>query len=151
MNDHKQFRPINILMAEDNPTDVMLTKEALASSKIISELHIVDDGVEAIAFLYQQGKYIHVPRPDLILLDLNMPRKSGLEVLAELKQNMSLKSIPVIILTTSNSDEDIAEAYGHYTNCYIRKPMDFDSFIQIIQSVQHFWFQIVTLPTKSIF
>lgn len=151
MQFNKQYRLINILMAEDNPTDVMLTKEALVTSKVMFDLFVVDDGVEAMDFLQQKHPYSHMPRPDLILLDLNMPRKNGMEVLIELKEDIHLKSIPVIILTTSNSDEDIAKAYNHHTNCYIRKPIDLGSFVQIVQSVQHFWFQIVTLPSKPNF
>ena len=136
-----------ILMAEDNPTDVMLTREALANAKLLNTLHVTKDGIEALEFLRRQGKYADAPRPDLILLDINMPRKGGLEVLAELKIDAELKNIPVIILTTSSSDEDVARAYGNHANCYISKPVDFDSFAQVVKSMQDFWFMIATLPT----
>lgn len=146
MNPGIQPSPIIILMAEDNPTDVLLTREALTSAKLLHTLHIVEDGMEAMEFLHQQGKYAQAPRPHLILLDLNMPRKGGLEVLAELKTDAKLQNIPVVVLTTSSSDADIARAYGNHANCYIRKPMDFDGFPQVIQSIQDFWFTVVTLP-----
>ncbi len=144
-----QPRPVVILMAEDNPTDVMLTREALASAKLLYTLHVVEDGIEVMEFLRQQGKYAEAPRPDIILLDLNMPRRNGLEVLAGLKADANLKNIPVIVLTTSNSDEDVAKAYENHANYYIRKPVDFDGFTQVVQSVQDFWFLIVTLPMRS--
>lgn len=142
-------RPIEILMAEDNPTDVMIAKEALHESKMLNTLHVVSDGMEAMEFLFQQGKYADAPRPDLILLDLNMPRKGGLEVLAEIKNHDKLKHIPVVILTTSKADGDIVPAYRHHANCYITKPVDFESFTTVIRSIQSFWFTIVSLPRSE--
>ncbi|MDO8541425.1 MAG: response regulator [Opitutaceae bacterium] len=139
-------KPITILMAEDNATDVMLTKEALAHAKLLNSLHVVDDGIEALDFLYRRGKYTTAPRPDLILLDLNMPRKNGQEVLAEIKADPKLKHIPVVILTTSKAEEDVVKAYGLYANCYVIKPVDFDVFAEVVRSIQQFWFSVVTLP-----
>lgn len=139
-------KPITILMAEDNPTDVMLTKEALAHAKVLNSLHVVDDGIDALDFLYRRGKYTKAPHPDLILLDLNMPRKNGQEVLAEIKSDDKLKHIPVVILTTSKAEEDVVKAYGLYANCYVIKPVDFDVFAEVVRSIQQFWFSVVTLP-----
>jgi CheY-like chemotaxis protein len=139
-------KPIDILLAEDSPTDVMLTREALAHAKLLNTLHVVEDGVEAIAFLRREGKYGAVPRPDLILLDLNMPRKNGQEVLGEIKADKSLKTIPVVILTTSTAEADIMKAYGLHANCYIAKPVDFDAFAEVVRSIESFWFTVVTLP-----
>jgi CheY-like chemotaxis protein len=139
-------KPITILMAEDNSTDVMLTKEALAHAKVLNSLHVVDDGEEALDFLYRRGKHAKAPHPDLILLDLNMPRKNGQEVLAEIKRDNKLKHIPVVILTTSKADEDVVKAYGLYANCYVIKPVDFDVFAEVVRSIQQFWFSVVTLP-----
>lgn len=139
-------KPITILMAEDNATDVMLTKEALAHAKLLNSLHVVDDGIEALDFLYQRGKHAKAPRPDLILLDLNMPRKNGQEVLAEIKADEKLRHIPVVILTTSKADEDIVKAYGLFANCYVIKPVDFDVFAEVVRSIEQFWFSVVTLP-----
>lgn len=139
-------KPITILMAEDNPTDVMLTKEALAHAKVLNSLHVVDDGIDALDFLYRRGKYVKAPHPDLILLDLNMPRKNGQEVLAEIKSDDKLKHIPVVILTTSKAEEDVVKAYGLYANCYVIKPVDFDVFAEVVRSIQQFWFSVVTLP-----
>ena len=141
-------RSVVILMAEDNPTDVMLTREALANAGLLHTLHVVENGVEAMAFLRQQGKYTAPPGPEIILLDVNMPRKNGLEVLAEIKIDMKLKNIPVIILTTSGSKEDIAKAYASHADFYIIKPMDVDDFTQLVQSVQGFC-RVVTLPMPS--
>lgn len=149
MNLEMQPRTVVILMAEDNPTDVMLTREALANTGLLHTLHVVENGIETLAFLRQQGKYAGVPRPDMILLDLNMPRKGGLEVLAEIKTDVKLGNIPVIILTTSSSDEDTIKAYNNHANCYIRKTADFDDFTQAIQSTLDFWFWVVTLPMPS--
>jgi chemotaxis family two-component system response regulator Rcp1 len=139
-------RPIDILIAEDSPTDVMLMREALEHAKVLNTLHVVEDGVEAMDFLRRLGKYSAAPRPDLILLDLNMPRKNGQEVLAEIKQSEGLRSIPVVILTTSRADADVASAYGHHANCYIAKPVDYDAFAGVARSIQNFWFSVVTLP-----
>lgn len=143
---NQRNRPITILMAEDNETDVMLTKEALAHAKVLNSLHVVDDGIEALDFLYRRGKYAKAPHPDLILLDLNMPRKNGQEVLAEIKQDEKLKQIPVVILTTSKAEEDVVKAYGLHANCYVIKPVDFDVFAEVVRSIQQFWFSVVTLP-----
>jgi CheY-like chemotaxis protein len=139
-------RPITILMAEDNATDVMLTREALAHAKVINTLHVVEDGIEAMEFLHRRGKHAKAPQPDLILLDLNMPRKNGQEVLAEIKADTKLKQIPVVVLTTSKAEEDVVKAYGLYANCYVIKPVDFDVFAEVVRSIQQFWFSVVTLP-----
>jgi len=135
-----------ILMAEDSPTDVLIAKEGLASAKMLNTLHVVDDGIETMAFLRRQGKYADAPRPDLILLDLNMPRKNGQEVLAEIKSDEALKSIPVIIFTTSKSKDDVERAYRFHANCYISKPVDFDEFTKVVLMIQDFWVSVVTLP-----
>jgi len=134
------------LLAEDSSTDVLLAEEALEQAKMLNRLHVVQDGVEAMAFLRKQGKYADVPRPDLILLDLNMPRMDGREVLAEVKGDESLRRIPVVVLTTSKAQEDVLKAYGLHANCYICKPVDFEQFANIIQAIDQFWFTVVTLP-----
>jgi len=139
-------RPIIILMVEDNPTDVLIAKEGLLSAKLLNTLHVADDGMYAMDFLHRRGKYTDAPRPDLILLDLNMPRMNGREVLAEIKADENLKNIPVVILTTSKDEEDISKAYGLHANCYISKPVDFDEFTKVVQTIQAFWFCVVTLP-----
>ena len=140
-------KPITILMAEDNATDVMITKEALVHAKLLNTLHVVSDGIEAMDFLYRRGKYAKAPRPDLILLDLNMPRKNGQEVLAEIKADDKLKFIPVVILTTSKAEEDVLKAYGLHANCYVVKPVDFEVFAEVVRSIEQFWFSVVRLPT----
>ena len=140
-------KPITILMAEDNATDVMITKEALVHAKLLNTLHVVNDGIEAMDFLYRRGKYPKAPRPDLILLDLNMPRKNGQEVLAEIKADDKLKFIPVVILTTSKAEEDVLKAYGLHANCYVVKPVDFEVFAEVVRSIEQFWFSVVRLPT----
>ena len=140
-------KPITILMAEDNATDVMITKEALVHAKLLNTLHVVSDGIEAMDFLHRRGKYPKVPRPDLILLDLNMPRKNGQEVLAEIKADDKLKFIPVVILTTSKAEEDVLKAYGLHANCYVVKPVDFEVFAEVVRSIEQFWFSVVRLPT----
>ena len=139
-------RPVVILMVEDNPTDVLIAREGFSGAKMANTLHVADDGIEAIEFLNQRGKYAAAPRPDLIVLDLNMPRKNGQEVLAEIKTDDHLKDIPVVILTTSKSAEDISKAYGLHANCYISKPVDFNEFTEVVQTIQDFWFSVVTLP-----
>lgn len=141
-------RAIEILMVEDNPADVRLTVEALKEHKVRNNLHVVDDGEKAMAFLEQQGEYEDVPRPDLILLDLNLPRKDGREVLEEIKGNSILKRIPVVVLTTSEAEEDIIRSYELHANCYITKPVDLDQFITVVKTIEDFWFQIVRLPTQ---
>ena len=139
-------RPIEILLVEDSPTDALLTREALEQSKILNQLHHVENGVEALAFLRGAGQYAGTPRPDLILLDLNLPKKSGIEVLQEIKEDEDLRIIPVVVLTTSKSEEDIVKSYDLHANCYIIKPVDFDKFTAVIQSIREFWFSVVTLP-----
>ncbi|MEQ8169473.1 MAG: response regulator [Candidatus Eremiobacterota bacterium] len=139
---------INILLVEDDEGDAELTREALEDSKLAINLHIVRDGVEAINYLYRKEPYIDAPLPDLILLDLNMPKKSGREVLAEIKQDETLKDIPVIILTTSQVGEDILRSYNLGANCYITKPVDFAQFVNVIKNVEDFWFTIVKLPSR---
>lgn len=129
-----------ILMIDDNPTDVLLIKEAFAFCEANSEVHVAEDGIYALEFLQQQGEYSNAPRPDIILLDLNMPRKSGLEVLAELKSNPELKTIPVIIYTSSITKEDVKAAYDHHANSYVRKSVDFDDCIRTAKSIKDFWF-----------
>jgi len=137
-----------MLMVEDSPADVLIAQEAFWQAKVLNSLHVVEDGVDAMAFLRRQGQYATAPRPDIILLDLNLPRKNGREVLAEIKADPDLKTIPVVVLTTSSSDEDILKAYGLHANCYVVKPIDFASFVQVIQSIRHFWFSVVTLPPE---
>ena len=141
-------RPIEILMVEDNPGDVRLTREALKDAKVSNKLHVVEDGVAALDFLYRRAGFDVAPRPDLILLDLNLPRKNGREVLAEIKQDEHLKTIPVVILTTSQAEEDVVRAYSLHANCYIAKPVDFAQFNKIVRSIKEFWLSIVTLPPK---
>ena len=140
---------IQILLVEDNPGDIRLTQEALKEGTIRNELHVVKDGVEAIEFLKRKGKYIAHPTPDIILLDLNLPRKDGREVLAEIKSDENLKLIPVIILTTSDADLDIQKSYKLHANCFITKPVDLDQFIFIIRQIETFWFTVVKLPAKK--
>lgn len=148
MNAIHPGKPIEILLIEDNPGDVRLTQEFLKEGNIASHLHVVEDGIQAIEFLQQQGQFAQAPRPDLILLDLNLPRKDGREVLAEIKFNEAWKRIPVIVLTTSQSKEDISSAYGFYANCYISKPIDLDQFVQVVRSIEEFWLNIVQLPSE---
>jgi len=138
--------PIQVLLVEDNPGDVRLTREAFKDAKVHLEMYVVDDGVEAMDFLNRRGEYADSPRPDLILLDLNLPRKDGRDVLAEVKADTSLKSIPVVILTTSASDVDIESSYLLHANCYIAKPVDLDGFLTVVRSIDNFWFSVVKLP-----
>jgi CheY-like chemotaxis protein len=140
-------RPIEILLVEDNPGDVRLTVEALKDGKIRNNLNVVRDGVQAMAFLHQQEPYDKVARPDLILLDLNLPRKDGREVLAEIKRTPGLQHIPVVVLTTSDARPDIQRSYELHANCYITKPVDLEQFIQVVRSIEGFWLTIVRLPT----
>ena len=137
---------IDILLVEDNPGDVDLAREALESGKVRNLLHVVGDGEAAMAFLRQQGKYAGVPRPDLVLLDLNVPKKDGREVLAEIKADPHLRCIPVVILTTSMSEADILKTYNLHANCYITKPIDLHQFIKVVQAIEDFWLTIVKLP-----
>ena len=139
-------RPVEILLAEDNPGDVRLTIEALRQNKVRNKIHLAKDGVEAMAFLRREGDYAAVPRPDLILLDLNMPRKGGLEVLAEIKADPDLRRTPVVILTTSDAEQDIVRSYDLHANCYITKPVDLEQFIAVVRQIEGFWLEIVRLP-----
>ncbi len=141
-----QVQPAKILLVEDNPGDVRLVQEGLRESKITSQLHAVSDGKDALAFLRKQGIYVNAERPDLILLDLNLPRKDGREVLAEIKADPDLLRIPVVILTSSKAEEDILNSYNHHANCYITKPLDLETFIEVVQAIQDFWISGVTLP-----
>ena len=143
-----ECRPIEILMVEDNPGDVRLAMEALKEGKVRNHLHTVSDGEEALAFLRRQGPYAQVPRPDLILLDLNLPKKTGQEVLAEIKEDPDLRRIPVVILTVSEAEADILKTYNLHANCYITKPVDLDRFIEVVKSVEDFWLTVVMLPPK---
>lgn len=139
-------RPVEILLVEDNPGDVRLTQEALRESKVRNHLHVAVDGVEALAYLRREGAYAEAVRPDLVLLDLNLPRKDGREVLAEMKDDEALRRIPVVVLTTSRAEQDILRTYNLHANCYISKPVDLDQFITVVKSIEDFWFTIVTLP-----
>jgi chemotaxis family two-component system response regulator Rcp1 len=141
-------RPIEILLVEDNPGDVRLTREALKDAKVSNTLHVVEDGVSAIDYLHRNPPFGEAPRPDLILLDLNLPRKNGREVLAEIKSDDRFKAIPVVILTTSQAEEDVLRAYNLHANCYITKPVDFTQFTTIVKTIEDFWLTIVTLPPK---
>lgn len=145
----KSLKSIEILLVEDSPTDVLITREALTQAKVVNTLHVVDDGVQAMDYLYRRSRYAEAARPDLIILDLNLPRKNGRQVLAEIKADESLKIIPVVVLTTSNAEEDILRAYGLHANCYVVKPMDFASFVQIVQDIGHFWFDVVMMPAED--
>lgn len=138
--------PIDILLVEDNPGDARLTQEALREGKVYNTLYVVEDGEEAISFLKRTGEYTDCPKPDLILLDLNLPKKNGIEVLREIKKDDELKLIPTVILTTSNAEEDILASYSLYANCYITKPVDLPQFYEVIKSVEDFWFTVVKLP-----
>jgi chemotaxis family two-component system response regulator Rcp1 len=140
--------PINILLVEDNPGDVRLTIEALKEAKVSNNLATVPDGVEALAYLRRQGKYPHATRPDLILLDLNLPKMDGRELLAEIKSDSSLKRIPVVILTSSKAEADIFKAYNLHANCYVTKPVDLDQFMVVVKSIDNFWLNVVKLPTE---
>lgn len=148
MNKHESGQPIEILLVEDNPGDVRLTLEALREGKVRNNIYVVEDGVEAMAFLHQEGEYVDKPRPDLILLDLNLPKKNGREVLKEIKEDPDLKRIPVVILTVSKSEEDILKSYSLHANCFIVKPVDLDQFINVVKSIEHFWLTIVKLPPE---
>lgn len=142
------FRIVDILLVEDNPADVRLTIEALKSSKIKNEINVVEDGEEAMEYLRKKGRYAGASTPDLILLDLNLPKKDGREVLKEIKEDNELKKIPVVILTSSEAEDDIAKAYQHHANCYISKPVDFKQFLKMVHIIQDFWLTIVKLPQK---
>lgn len=142
-------KPVDILLVEDNPGDVRLTQEAIKEFKLVNNLSVVPDGVEAMAFLRREGKYASAPRPDLVLLDLNLPRKDGREVLAEIKADADLKIIPVAVLTISEDERDIMKSYNLHANCYISKPLDLNQFAKVVRSIEDFWLTIVKLPPKT--
>jgi chemotaxis family two-component system response regulator Rcp1 len=142
-------RPVEILLVEDNPGDERLTREALKEGKVYSNLHWVKDGVEAMEFLRRQGRYSSVPRPDIILLDLNLPKKDGREVLQDIKNDAELKRIPVVVLTTSKAEEDVLRTYNLHANCYVTKPVDLEKFIVVVKSIDVFWLTVVTLPPNG--
>jgi chemotaxis family two-component system response regulator Rcp1 len=146
MNYSETEKPVDILLVEDNPGDARLAKEALKDSKIRNNLDTVGDGEEAIKYLKKEGKYANVSRPDLILLDLNLPKKDGREVLKEIKEHEDFKRIPVVILTMSKSEEDILKSYNLHANCYITKPIDLNQFVKVVKSIEDFWLTIVKLP-----
>jgi chemotaxis family two-component system response regulator Rcp1 len=141
-----QSGAIEVLLVEDSPGDVRLTREALKDAKVHISLHVATDGIEAMAYLERTGTHVNAPRPDLILLDLNLPKKDGREVLKEIKGSPSLRIIPVVILTTSSSDADVLQSYHLHANCYISKPVDLDGFIKVVQSIDNFWLSVVKLP-----
>jgi two-component system, chemotaxis family, response regulator Rcp1 len=140
--------PIEVLLVEDSPGDVRLTREALKDAKVHINLHVVSDGAEAMAFLQQERAHANAPRPDLILLDLNLPKKGGREVLGEIKESPTLRSIPVVILTTSGSEADVLQSYLRHANCYIVKPVDLDGFLTVVKSIDNFWLSVVRLPRE---
>jgi two-component system, chemotaxis family, response regulator Rcp1 len=140
--------PIEILLVEDNPGDVRLTREALREGKIHNNLAVVEDGVEALRYLRSEGPHAGAPRPDVILLDLNLPRKDGREVLEEVKADPELRTIPVVVLTSSDAERDVVRAYDLHANCYVTKPVDLEQFINVVKSIESFWFSIVKLPTR---
>ncbi len=149
MYEKSDLQGIEILLVEDNPGDVRLTREALKDGKIVNNLHVAEDGVDALAFLRREGKYHNAVRPELILLDLNLPKKDGREVLAEIKADEALKRIPVVILTSSAAEQDIVKSYNLHANCYVTKPVDLDQFINVVKSIEHFWLTVVKLPPES--
>jgi len=141
-------KPMDILLVEDNPGDVMLVEEVLSDSKVRNRLHVVSDGEQAMEFVRRQGKHAGAPRPDLILLDLNLPKKSGREVLREVKTHPDLKTIPVVVLTSSKSDDDVVNSYELHANAYILKPVDFHQFMKVMRAIEDFWFVTVKLPPR---
>lgn len=141
-------RPVEILLVEDNPGDVRLTREALREGKVRNNLHVAADGVEALHFLRKEGRFADAVRPDLILLDLNLPKKDGREVLEDIKSDPDLRYIPVVVLTSSQAEQDILRAYDLHANCYVSKPVDLDQFIHVVHSIEDFWFTIVKLPPE---
>lgn len=146
-SEERQLNPINILLVEDSPADVRLTREALKEAKVLNNLHVVGDGVAALDFLYRRGAYTGAPRPALILLDLNLPKKDGREVLADIKADAELRCIPVVVLTTSKAEEDIIRSYNLHANAYVTKPVDLGQFLKVIRSFENFWLAVVTLPS----
>ncbi|OLP15544.1 response regulator [Leptolyngbya sp. 'hensonii'] len=149
MISYKSVRPIEILLVEDSPSDADLTVDTLSESKVLNNLSVVEDGVEALAFLRREGDYTEAPRPDLILLDLNLPRKDGREVLLEIKADPELNTIPVVVLTTSSAEEDIVKTYQLHANCYVTKPVGLEEFIGIIRLIESFWLAAVKLPPNG--
>ena len=145
----ERVNPIEILLIEDSPGDVRLCIEALKEARVLNSMTVAADGVEAMALLRREGRYAASVRPDLILLDLNLPRKDGREVLAEIKADASLKRIPIVVLTTSQAEEDVVSAYDLHANCYITKPVDFRQFIKVVQSIEDFWLTVVKLPRSD--
>ena len=148
MSNGETARPIEILLVEDNPADVRLTQENFKDSKILNHLHVINDGAEAMAFLHREGKYFDAVRPELIFLDLNLPKKDGHEVLKEIKTDDELKSIPVVILTISDDEEDILKSYNLHANCYISKPIGLEQFSKVVKSIENFWLSFVKLPSR---
>jgi two-component system response regulator len=148
MSLHPEGRPIEILLVDDDPGDTLITTEALQHSKVTNNLHTVANGEEALAFLRREGAYADAVRPDLVLLDLNLPRRDGREVLAEVKGDDDLRRIPVVVLTTSQAEEDIIRSYDLHANAYVTKPVDFDRFVEVVRSIDDFYFTIVRLPTS---
>ena len=149
MSEQRSGDPADILLVEDNPGDVRLTREAFKEGQLANTLHVVTDGVEALDFLYQRGEYADAPRPDIVLLDLNLPRKNGDEVLEEVENDPDLSRIPVIILTSSEAEEDIIKSYDHCANAYLTKPVDPDEFIDVVRSFKSFWLSVVRLPPNE--
>jgi chemotaxis family two-component system response regulator Rcp1 len=149
VNGNTRPNSVDILLVEDNPGDAHLARQGLRQCKIRNTLHVVDDGVKAMDFLHRRGEYVTAPRPDLILLDLNMPRKDGREVLHEIKGDASLQTIPVVILTTSRAQEDINKSYSFHANCYVTKPLELPQFLDVVKSIANFWFSTVRLPSNS--
>jgi len=149
MKDNSQARLVEILLVEDNPADIRLTQVAIKNSKIANNLHVVNDGMEAMSFLKKEENYKDKPKPDLILLDLNLPRKNGFEVLSDIKNDPELRRIPVVILSISDAEEDLLKTYNLHANCYIKKPVDIIEFEKIVKSIGNFWFSIVILPNNK--
>ena len=144
-----ELEPAEILLVEDNPVDVMVTRQALHDGKVFNRLHVAEDGEEAMEFLQRRGKFPDAPRPDLVLLDLNLPKKSGMEILTEMKQDPELTLIPVVILTTSEAEADILNSYQLHANCFITKPVDMEQFIHVIKMIEGFWLTVVKLPAHG--
>jgi CheY-like chemotaxis protein len=150
MSNHQLVKPVEILLVEDNPGDVDLAREALEGSKFHNNLHVVDDGEKAMAFLRGEDPYAEAPRPGLILLDLNLPRKDGRQVLAEIKADDNLRRIPVVILTTSSAEKDVLKSYDLHANCFITKPIDLHQFLHVVKAIEDFWLSIVVLPPNGV-
>ena len=146
MNRWSETKPVEILLVEDSPGDVRLTTEALKEAKVLNNLNVAQDGIAAMAFLRREGAHAKAPRPDVILLDLNLPKKDSREVLAEIKADPNFRRIPVVVLTTSRAEEDVVRAYDLHANCYITKPVDFKQFLEVVRSIEDFWLTVVKLP-----